>query len=101
MSPSCLQIKYFKELIKLGLIGVQKCALFGNFHSKSAIICEEKCHNLAFLEKFKAQNEYYYNRVYQKSPIFSIKDENWISLVWISEGVVPTVLVFAMITLLT
>ena len=81
MSPSCLQIKCFKELIKLGLIGVQKCALFGNFHSKSAIICDEKCHNWAFLEKFKAQNEYYYSRVYQKSPIFSIKDENGISLV--------------------
>ena len=76
MSPSCLQIKYFTELIKLGLIGVQKCALFGNFHSKSAIICEEKCHKMAFLEKFIALNDYYYNRVFQKIPIFSIKAEN-------------------------
>ena len=52
---------YFTELIKLGLIGVQKCALFANFHSKSVIICEEKCHNLTFWVQFNAQNKYYYN----------------------------------------
>ena len=76
MRPSSLQIKCFEELIKLGLMGVQKCALFTNFHSKNAIICEENYHKMAFLEKFIALNEYYYNRVYQKSPIFSIKAEN-------------------------